>query len=335
MKTPSRFIFLALATLAVASTAQAGNWTKPKPLSYVTNSLQKQVLSDDEIADILQAKRPARPVSDLELVARLGVKPPISNEGIPSLARPEVPVGVMPGVDRAVELIEPALKERRDLPMGERIDFLSEKAAEIIQFSGQVDPEILMRLTLNRSVDLINHVAPIAGRNPPYLARLFANHLVKTFHRAASYGNNNVGVTSEVFSTSKNTGAIGRQISLADFGRVHAESVLRFAQDPTFPPEARAIVLMRLLGYLGWDFNTDLLRREPPLARTITEIYRLQHSDLYRRILGAIADGQINDRTFGPDVAKLLNATAVIVESLEERLIQAGIIGDKAFVITN
>lgn len=329
MKTPSRFLLsgflLTALALAPTSLVHAADWDRGPSDADVVRSLQSQVLTADQIADLRDpALRTVRGVSDLQITTILKIRPAPSNVGIPALVFTAISDDVMDDAFSSAEHIEESLRQRLNYKMGDRIGFLQRRAAAIIQSSKERSPEFLLRLTLNRSVDVINHVRGIIGRNADYVAARMAKFLVDGFVQSATYGNSQVGLVSQLTQGLTDGAPYARTVSIADYGRVFAsEQMLTLAQDPGITVGAQAMVLMRLLGYLGWDFNADLLRRERPLAQTIVQVYQLQHSPAYRRILSAFASSQEPE---ADDVAFLLDETSRLLDIIPGRLQQAGIL---------
>ncbi|MCM2322453.1 MAG: hypothetical protein NDJ90_04245 [Oligoflexia bacterium] len=279
----------------------------PRSVNDVTQSLDSQVLSREMVADLLNstAEAPAQPFSDLErFLPRPGQGPGMTEERLA-------------GAYTAAELIAVALEEKDTFPFEERIEFLKEQAGRIIEVSGDRPTELLLRLTLGRSVDVTSHVLPIAGRNSAYVTRLLANFLRENFELAAGFGNNPMAVSSRFKSGGRtDTAEFLRKVSIAEYGRVYATLLWRYSQDLS-SDSSKAVLLMRLLGYLGWDFNADLRRRERPIAQTIVDIYSLQHGELYQRILGTMRDGR---EPAQEDVAQLRRRTYTILERIPARL---------------
>lgn len=297
--------------------------------SDVATSLQQQRLDQGQVADLFDSRaRAQQPVTDLGYFAGLKVNPPPSSEGIPSVVSPNQQSGydVMRDAYSSVDLIERALRERQTMPIGERLRFMTEQAGNIIAVSGERPTEILLRLTLNRSVDVFNHIRPIAGRNTESVARYLANFYRENFELAASFGNNKIGVDSRLtLPVEYTTADFLKHLSIAEYGRMYASLLWRYSADLT-SDSAKAVLLMRLVNYLGWDCNADLRRRERPIAQTIADIYELQHGHLYNNLLRTLAAGY---EPSSSDLAQFRRRVYTILERLPSRFQEAGIYKEK------
>ena len=314
---------LLISLFTLGQTSLADEIVRPNTAAQVQNSLDEQRLSQAQVIDLFDSsKQTAKATSDLEYFAGLNVAPPPSNEGLPSPTNSDEQGDISSIINNAyssADLIAQALQERQNMPLGQRIQYLEERATDIIRISANRPTEILLRLTLNRSVDLTHHILPIMGYNTEELARELANFYRENFEMAASFGNNKIGVESRFTTGDQDESGVAhflRTVSIAEYGYAYANLMWNYSLGLS-SGGSKAVILMRMLGYLGWDFNADLRRREKPIAQTIADIYLLQHSPLYQRILNTLASG--NEPTQN-DTAELRSRIFSIKEKIPARL---------------
>ena len=301
----------------------------PETQQQALQSLESQRLTraDIESAFNVNVPEPTDTISDLQYFATTKVRPPVTNEGIPNMR------GTLEGDDinsiiqnaySPAELAANALHDRERYPMGQRILFLQDEAKNIIIASGTRPTDILLRITLNRYVDTLSHVLPSMGRNTEMVAQQLSNFGRENFERAAAFGNNRVGIESRLAIPQGRDSEVAhflRKVSTAEFGRIYSDLMFRYSTGLS-SDSAKAIMLMRLTGYLGWDFNNDLRRRERPLAQTLADIYKIQHGRTYIQILNTIKMGYEPAQS---DVAALRSDIFDLLGKLPARLKEAGI----------
>lgn len=301
----------------------------PESKQQALLSLESQRLTRADIESAFNPNmlEPNDTVSDLQYFATVRAMPPVTNEGIPgvggSLDGDDIS-GIIQNAYSAAELVGNALRERERFPIGQRILFLQDEAKNIILASNNRPTEMLLRITLNRYVDTLSHVLPSMGRNTEMVAQQLANFGRENFERAAAFGNNRIGMESRLSipqGKDSNVTSFLRKVSVADFGRIYASLMFRYSTGLS-SDSAKAIMLMRLTNYLGWDFNNDLRRRERPLAQTLADIYKIQHGRLYKQILNTIASGVEPSQA---DVAALRSDVFELLQKLPSRLKEVGI----------
>lgn len=254
------------------------------------------------------------------VLAALRLTPPPSTEGIPQTGELPDPGDVIQRAYTTASLIQKSIDQAATLPLGQRISFFEEAAARIIRKSAHQPTEQLIRITLNRSVDIANQVLPIAGNNPELIAQWLANFYLESFKLAAMWANNPCLLQSELglASVSKYL----THVSLAEFGRVYSTLLWRATANMT-SDSSKAVMLIKLLGYLGWDFNLDLRRRESGIAEVVADVYEMQNEDPnYQNIVMSLENGNEPSST---DLALLRRKIYTILQSLPGRLARAHI----------
>lgn len=280
-------------TLLIAS---GGNWPLPvqaqdlqdgnaKSVSEIGKLLESQRLQYGEISDVIGDGKGGVRQTDL-----YGIVNP--HEGIPQAG--DNGPGTSELLDNAypsVELIKRAIKKREYMAIGQRIPYMEHEAKHICVASHNRTDEMLMRYVLNRAVDTVSFILPVYGRNTDEVARALSNFYLESFQLAAGYASNRVGLVADVsLGAEYDSAEYLKKISMAEFGRTYAVLLWRYSQSLS-STSSKAILLMRLLTYMGWDMNMDLKRREPGIKMTIYDIYELQQSPQYNNILAALQAG--------------------------------------------
>jgi len=186
------------------------------------------------------------------------------------------------GAYTAVDLIKEVLEESMEYRMGERIPFLLERIPEIIQSSGDRSGEMLLRFTLYRCQDLMGQLLSISGYNYEEIGRWASNFIKEHLKLAAGLGNNNFAITSIFYQETPNPKV--QIIHTAEYGRIYSQVLWDFSTGLT-SNASKAVMLMKLLNFLGRDLNNDLRRRETPIAQSIRDVFRAQHGPEYQRVL--------------------------------------------------
>jgi hypothetical protein len=176
-------------------------------------------------------------------------------------------------------------------------------------------------MTLNRCLDVMAHTLPIAGRNSDGVAQWAANFYVSCFHLAAGLGNQNYVLTALQESPAETLSDRMLELSIAAFGLQYARFLWDSADSLT-SASSKAVLLSRILAYLGWDLNADHKRREKGLAQSLLDIYEAQHSPSYNRILESI---ERQEEPRSSDLARLRSDVNGILAALPGRLIQSGV----------
>jgi hypothetical protein len=296
MKTIKTIFLTSCLSLSLGAISSEGPVINPVNLEQVVESLESQVLNEGELQSDLRMYR------SIEL-----------DEGVPS-DHNRLILGENPYDSQ--DLIEQTLEDRFEYPMGERLSYLMHSAAEISKGSDERS-ETLMRYTLNRNLDFINHTITIAGKNSDEIARLFTNFMVTGIELSAMYANNKkilMGRFCEVTEEDIQRG-LG-PIHTADFGVQYAGII--WDQSKAITSDSfKAITLMKLLGYLGWDFSEDLRSREREIAQVLWDIKEVQNSRAYKSILANLGNGVPPRES---DVARLRSETEKVLRKAKERV---------------
>lgn len=268
---------------------------------------------------------------------------------------PELQIQYMKAVDELDEVTRMA----RKVPFGPKLETFEAGVAQILQASQNDDAERLLRITLNRAVDLVHHILPVAGRNPDLIAQSLDVYYERMFDLARAFGNNPARLLTviplkrgtaeyEAAETAAAARVLGQDpaleglseeskaalrphlqrqklanaVHVSEFGRVIAEEMYELSQT-LFTDLAQAVILMRIVGYLGYDLLSDPSRAEPGVAKLIVRVHRLQYSPAYAHLLESVR-AQVN-----PDKAQLAFFRGEIVNLLRNEyrksLAQAGI----------
>ena len=305
-----------LAAIIVAAALPIPSFANPA----IIQSIQRQQLPLGAIKDLGEVTRAVQKAAptDFSVFQQLRLGPPLSGEGIPV---PNDQPDVRDLVESAYstpKLIEKALKDAQGKGIGQRIRTYENYAGRILRRSGQKTTEILVRLTLNRSVDVMQTVLPIAGNNPDAIALWAANFYEESFNLAAMLANNPAvaSYTGDVTDVAQ----FLQNVSLAEFGRIYSSLLFRFTASLS-SDSSKAVMLMKLVGYLGWDCNNDLRRRE--VKEVIADIYSMQHDPgPYQGAVETIARGLEPRRG---DLANLRNDVFELLKTLPQRFQEAGI----------
>lgn len=244
---------------------------------------------------------------------------PLPNtEGIP---KPEPglpdPAELYPDAYDSAELIHKILTERKSYPVGPRLSFIEKGIEKVVTISGQRSWERLSRYTLNRTLDISRHAFPYAGRNTALVAQTLSNFYVESLELAASFLNNRVRLISSYEpGPAMNAEQTAHLLSTAHYGRTYAVMIFDYTTG-LISDRSKAILLMKLLGYLAWDLNLDLKRREPGIAQTLLDIAFVQNGEPHQRLLRDIESGA---DIRSADVSALRRATYGILAQLPRRV---------------
>lgn len=199
---------------------------------------------------------------------------------------------LLDGAYSSIDLIETALSERLTSDYGQRIRDLEALSIEIVQQSGSKPSEKLLRYTLNRARNVVTSILPTVGKNTAELSRLLANFYRQNFELAASFVNNNQTALSAFDQEQVSEIDLDFDyMHMTEFGRTYALLMWDYTTTLT-SSNAKAIILMKLAGFLGHDLYSDLRRRSKPVKQVIADIYRLQQSSLYKGILRSLKNRQ-------------------------------------------
>ena len=205
---------------------------------------------------------------------------PPSKEGIPGFDS-DAPADdlIQQGYPTSI-LIRRTIDDAERKPMGRRIMFYELQAQRIIENSGEKANEEATRLVLNRSVDVVQNVIRWAGRNSEMVAQFVAQFYAQNYEIALAYTNSPPpSYVDQTFPRAK-VGIYYSRMLFSNHGALISDS-------------AKAIILIKLIGYLGQDLNSDLRRRNDDYRYALLDILNLQKSDeQYQSILNALANKQ-------------------------------------------
>lgn len=235
-----------------------------------------------------------------QVLRKLSLGIPPSREGIPgSEAEPDPSDLIQSGYPTSV-LIRRTIEQAERKSLGAQIMFYEQQAARIIQNSGELANEEATRLVLNRSIDIVQNIIKWAGLNSEMVAQFAAQFYLQSYHVALAYLNNPPSYVDDVFPRAK-VGIYFSRVIFSNHGALITDS-------------AKAIMLVKLLGYLGQDLNSDLRRRNNEYRYALLDILNLQKDDeQYQNILNSLAAKQ---EPRSSDLAGLRSQVSRILMSL-------------------
>jgi len=201
-------------------------------------------------------------------------------------------------------LLTRALEQSTSIPLGQRIIFFRKSISAIIEKSGQNPTEEPVRLTLQRAQEVIDPALQIASEDPQQnqdsIAQWGANFYKNSFELAVAFVNNpSVIVTKDNESKVVN---YYKRTSIAQFGYYFSTLLWRDQSNLT-SDSSKAYILVKMLGYLGQDFNNDLRRNQGPFKETMADIYQIQANDVnYSNIIHSFS---LEERPNAKDVTGL------------------------------
>ncbi|MFS4458378.1 hypothetical protein [Bdellovibrio sp. HCB2-146] len=199
------------------------------------------------------------------------------------------PSSVIESAYTTTTLIQRALEDAKTLPLGPRIRHFEDAVAKIVRKSGQNPFEEPVRLTLQRSKSVGDLTLKVAGYNSELIAQWAANFYRTSFELALAYANNPCKIR-----TYQSTFASGNfsETSIAQYGFYYS-SLLWRNQANIVSDSAKAVILVKLVGFLGQDLNNDLRRRTDGMREALADIYDIQNNDgAYRRIIASFSRNQ-------------------------------------------
>ena len=221
-------------------------------------------------------------------------------------------------------------KATSQMARGPRIQFLKDKAFEIVQDSGDRPDESFIRVILNRCVDVYNIPLQYSGDNIDEIQRFVANFWVKCYEMAAEYANKRIAISDHKLQPNHVEDIVNRyrreqyeqyldengqgynvvesylkeyeDFVPADPMRVVSRSAVRFGRDfavrlftfsgTAVSKGAQSLMLIQLVNYLGYDVQNDLRYRHRSRRQTLVAIEDLQKSNVWERIYGQLDAGQ-------------------------------------------
>lgn len=217
-------------------------------------------------------------------------------------------------------LLVKALDDARSIPLGPRIQFYMQRTELVLQQKYQAPHERYARLALERSHELAKVTLDVAGQNAELVAQWSANFYRTSFELAISLLNNPRAIRSS--QGASETSDYLKSVSLAQFGYFYSTLLWRNTANVT-SDTAKAVMLLRMVHFLGQDFNSDLRRREPRFREVIADIYFLQKEDIsYARVVTALQQMQ---EPQAADLAALRVKVYKIWTSLASKLSETGV----------
>ncbi len=293
----------------------------PETLGNILDALTNQKLEASP-----DSSKFVSPTLNLNHLGSQGLSGSVIKDGIPGVHGEGNSMIVDDVVARAynsVQMIELILEERKTYAMGPRVLYMENGIRGVLKISDKRSDEEALRETLNRGLDIMSLVLPITGATPEASAQWASNFYRTVLTLAAGLQNNDRQKILRINRSENDNNELVENperyvsgLTSAKYGQVYANLLYSFSTTPG-TRAAKAVLLMRLLGYLGHDLNEDLARRSDGVARTITDIYRLQNDPVYLNIVQALRRG------FSPsssELATLRSRTYSIISKLPERL---------------
>lgn len=302
------FLSIAVGGMLVSNT-YADQLSKQEVVAEINRSA-----SVENYPSIVQNLNQGVPVETQYFVDQTGV--PYDLEGVPSNFTTSPQPNVFVGYSTA-EMIKVTLEEAQLVIDGERLNHYLDSMEFVKEISGNNGTEVLARTVLNRAKDIIDLTLPIVGYNYDMLRGFYNLFLKESYVLSAAYLNNRIGIQGYL-SSSFNT-SVSEYIetySMADFSFQYAQMLLKYSQSLT-TESSQAIILSRLLSYIVWDLNLDLRRRSPGILQTLSDIYRLQRTQVYRAPLMNIENDLEPTQA---QVARLRSRIQMILDRMAQRI---------------
>jgi hypothetical protein len=242
-----------------------------------------------------------------EVLQKIRLQPAPGVEGV---RKTELPNSPAPQVYSTARVIQKALEDAALLPIGEKISHFENSVKKVLATSGTRRHELIARMTLNRAVDTMNTVLPIAGNNPDEVARFVANFYTEAFKLALGFTTNQMHIQSVITFDEfyKNN------LYIAEYGRMFFTLMYRFSMNANISDSSKSVLMIKGLGYLGWDLKLDLRAREQMVRETLADIYTLQKED--RNLNSILASMDQGYEPTQSDVNKLRGKIFKILETL-------------------
>jgi len=214
----------------------------------------------------------------------------------------------------SLDLIDYALESRLEYQYGDRIQFLQEKAKEIVAKSEGKTEELLLRLTLKRTTQIGQGIVTIMGKNNQENLRWLSNFYKDGFEMAASLTNGNYSLISTLQDVGEYNSE-AQYLTSAEFGRRHALRIWNYTSGLS-SDATKSVLLVKLVSYLGQDLKNDLRRRVEGIAKSIADVYHLQKSRTYKKVIASLKNNMIPART---DIAKLRRTIYTLIQKMNQR----------------
>lgn len=288
MNTLTRSVLTTTFTLIAAITnAQSYNVTADTLVDSITKD---NLVTAGSTGNKTQAQKVLRKLS-------YGVPPGI--EGVPG-EEEEISADDIMQQDYPLSLfLRETLQEAETRDLGPRLAFYERQVVKVIQ-RGDRPNEEAVRLVLNRSVDVVQNIIKWAGLNSEMIQQYLNQYYAQNFEIALGYANNPPAREEQVFPRAK-VGIFVARMLYQNHGGMISDS-------------AKAIILVKLLGYLGQDLNSDLQRRTTIYSVPLRKIINIQQEDeAYHEILASLKAKQ---EPSSPALASLRTQIGQILKSL-------------------
>ena len=275
------------------------------------------------------------PSTDQSVINGLRLGAPISQEGLPANGwTNEIPDELLFGGYTPAERIELALQDKNDgMARGDWLQTAEGVAREIINDTTPSPQWAFVRIILNRCVDILQLTLPVAGRNTSEVARFYSNFMTRCMHHAAAYSNNNVAITQNrylpdhpqyVLDYLKDFEGLGYSDELNTFRSNFAfgqEMTVLFwsLQSGMISESAQGIILLRILGYIGYDTLADARRRHPAIRKMLVDITRIQNSTQFKNVVNSLRS---NYEPLQKDVAGLRLKVKRLMDDFGQRVLE-------------
>ncbi|MAE58162.1 MAG: hypothetical protein CME69_04735 [Halobacteriovorax sp.] len=212
------------------------------------------------------------------------------------------------------DLIEKALDERFQYQYEQRIEFLRSKTHEIIAHSGMKNNELLLRMTLERTYKFADIIEGLSLNNTEEDMRWLAGFYKDGFEFAKILKNSNYILVSDTYLMDEYD-RDKLYLTSAEYGRQHA---LRIWEHSTGlqSDRVKAILLVKLVSYLGNDLKNDLRRREGHIIKSLADVYHLQRSRSYQSVKSCLMTGK---EILRADIVKLRRSIYTVITDMNSR----------------
>jgi hypothetical protein len=234
--------------------------------------------------------------------------------GLEGLSPIELPASAIEYTGSTHNLLVKTLAKAEEMGVGSPIAFFEQAAPKVLEISGQNQNEAVVRITVNRAVEVVKTIIGSIGRNTPEAARIIAAYYTDAFKMAQSYTTRQQNLILNLNTSSDRCGS--SPVLIGDFGTKFAQRLFDLSATATMSQSAKAITLVFAVGYLGIDLNYDLrtsLHEE--FQDILVNIRELQQEDeSMKAVLNSLDNNQ--EPTFSA-VAKLRYAVHGIIEQSE------------------
>ena len=269
------------------------------PQDSLVNVYQDILKTQLTLSEVVSEKPPAREIPGSEELNSVSWRHFQNGIGLPGLETEPPPLPQ--SYATLQQIFQDTFADIRTETEGEKIRTFLRKISFLLSEDPANPPPVAVsdsiKVLLNRARDVFNTTAPSAGYNVEALADVYAHYFLRTFELASVMARNQTQIICvgplKVCSPGDTQSLSGHSIYLANFGLQTAERLWSLQSETRISDGAQAIILIKLLGYLGMDFNMDLRRREPELSEVVHRILDLQNYDTnYQGIVAALREGK-------------------------------------------